>query len=445
VKARAATPADAAALAAIYNQGIEERIATFETALRSDDDILSWFDGVHPIIVVTDDAGEVIAFARASQYSDRECYRGIFDFAVYTDFAHRRQGAGMLAMRELVTHARTAGAWKLVSRIFVDNEPSRMLVAALGFREVGTHHRHAKLDGRWRDVVVVEKFLAPFGAEASIPPAPPRAPREQVKLSLRSPEPSTRVAAVDSARSLIGVYRASDPDLLDGLADACFASKLSDSASRARFVEVFRAYAAISRDAASNVDDALFTRLGRMQLANDLDAFYEAAFVVKQIVLSPSDAARAADLAIHRPHVLEWMKVAIALPRTTRARVSPGNVASLLMSLALAGCESDDDKRQVADLAAAAKERHRVEVSASVRPGAPTSAPPPPLPTEAPTPATPTDAAPPPAEAAPPPDPAPPPIEEPPALAPKQRAKRTRRVADPNAPEKPKKRARKKA
>jgi len=171
VKARAATPADAPALAAIYNQGIEERIATFETALRSDDDILSWFDGVHPIIVVTDDDDdEVIAFARSSEYSARECYRGIFEFAVYTDFAHRRRGAGMLAMRELVTHSRTAGAWKLVSRIFVDNEPSRMLVAALGFREVGTHHRHAKLDGRWRDVVVVEKFLAPLGAEASIRP-----------------------------------------------------------------------------------------------------------------------------------------------------------------------------------------------------------------------------------------------------------------------------------
>ena len=76
---RIATLADAAAITRIYNQGIEERMATFETALRSDDDILAWFDGVHPIVVVTDESGEVIAFARASEYSSRECYRGIFE------------------------------------------------------------------------------------------------------------------------------------------------------------------------------------------------------------------------------------------------------------------------------------------------------------------------------------------------------------------------------
>ena len=131
---RPAIPTDAAALSAIYNQGIEERTATFETSLRSDEAIVAWFDGVHPIVVVTDDNGEVICFARTFAYSPRECYSGIFEFAVYTDFVHRRRGAGIMAMRELVTQARAAGAWKLVARIFVDNEPSRMLVAALGFR-----------------------------------------------------------------------------------------------------------------------------------------------------------------------------------------------------------------------------------------------------------------------------------------------------------------------
>lgn len=63
-------------------------------------------------------------------------------------------------MRELVTRAREAGAWKLASRIFVENEASRMLVAAVGFREVGTYYRHARLDGVWRDVVIVDLFRA---------------------------------------------------------------------------------------------------------------------------------------------------------------------------------------------------------------------------------------------------------------------------------------------
>ncbi|MBS2019026.1 MAG: N-acetyltransferase [Deltaproteobacteria bacterium] len=183
MRVRNATTGDASAIAAIYNQGIEERIATFETALRADDDVLAWFDGVHPIVVVLDDDDSVVAFARASEYSPRECYRGIFDYSVYTDFAHRRRGAGMMAMRELVSQARAAGAWKLVSRVFVDNEPSRMLMASLGFREVGVHHRHARLEGKWRDVVVVEKFLAPIGVEPSAPPPPPtpRSPREATR------------------------------------------------------------------------------------------------------------------------------------------------------------------------------------------------------------------------------------------------------------------------
>src|SRR4051812_34478761 len=116
--ARLATAADVAALARIYNQGIEDRTATFETTLRSEYDVLGWFDGVHPIVVVVDEAkdDEVVAFARASEYRSRECYRGIFEFAVYTDRAARRRGAGLLALRELVTRARDAGAWKLLSR-----------------------------------------------------------------------------------------------------------------------------------------------------------------------------------------------------------------------------------------------------------------------------------------------------------------------------------------
>src|SRR5687768_10810068 len=135
---RPATAADAPALARIYNQGIEDRSATFETTLRSEYDVLGWFDGVHPIVVVVDErpageANEVVAFARATEYRARECYRGIFEFAVYTDRAHRRRGAATLAMRELITRSREAGAWKLVSRIFVENDASRALLLAAGF------------------------------------------------------------------------------------------------------------------------------------------------------------------------------------------------------------------------------------------------------------------------------------------------------------------------
>ena len=109
---RLATAADSSAIARIYNQGIEDRTATYETTLRSEYDVLGWFDGVHPVVVVVDEQTEdVIAFARASEYRSRECYRGVFEFAVYTERAARRRGAGLLAMRELATRAREAGAW----------------------------------------------------------------------------------------------------------------------------------------------------------------------------------------------------------------------------------------------------------------------------------------------------------------------------------------------
>ncbi len=158
MRTRRANPADAAAIARIYNEGIEERIATFETRPRSAADVEKWFDGVHPVVVVEDD-GEILAFASTSIYRPRECYAGIADFSVYAARAARGRGAGRAAMVALMDAARDAGFWKLVSRVFVENAASRGLLRSIGFREVGTYERHAKLDGVWRDVVIVEKLL----------------------------------------------------------------------------------------------------------------------------------------------------------------------------------------------------------------------------------------------------------------------------------------------
>jgi phosphinothricin acetyltransferase len=156
--ARAATPADSGAIARIYNQGIEDRIATFETRLRTAADIEKWFDEKHPLIVV-EQAGEVIAFASTSTYRPRECYAGIAEVSAYVAREWRGQGAGRVAMNALFEATRAAGFHKLVSRIFPENGPSLQMIAALGFREVGVYRRHGRLDGVWRDVVIVEKLL----------------------------------------------------------------------------------------------------------------------------------------------------------------------------------------------------------------------------------------------------------------------------------------------
>ena len=155
---RLATPADATAIARIYNEGIADRTATFETRPRSAGDIATWFDGVHPIVVVERDS-EVVAFAESATYRTRECYAGVAEFSVYVDRTHRGTGAGHEAMEALIAAAESGGFWKLVSRVFVDNIASRKLLARVGFREVGIYRRHARIDGAWRDVVIVERLL----------------------------------------------------------------------------------------------------------------------------------------------------------------------------------------------------------------------------------------------------------------------------------------------
>jgi phosphinothricin acetyltransferase len=148
-------------IARIYNEGIEDRIATFETEPRTPGDIervLTERASRWPTIVVERD-GAVIAWAGASEYRRRACYAGIAEFSVYVARDARGTGAGRAAMEALLAACEARGIHKLVSRVFPENEASRKLLAGVGFREVGTYRRHAKLDGEWRDTVIVERLI----------------------------------------------------------------------------------------------------------------------------------------------------------------------------------------------------------------------------------------------------------------------------------------------
>ncbi len=158
IQSRNATLEDAAALTRIYNEGIEDRIGTFETRPRTTEDIKSWFDGKHPIIVVENEGG-IVAFASTSTYRSRDCYAGITEHSVYVARSERGKGLGQIALQALIEAAEKAGYWKLISRIFVENEVSLALHRKVGFREVGTYIKHGKLDGVWRDVVIVEYLI----------------------------------------------------------------------------------------------------------------------------------------------------------------------------------------------------------------------------------------------------------------------------------------------
>jgi phosphinothricin acetyltransferase len=162
---RSATIADAAAIAEIYNQGIADRIATFETEPRTAADIAAWFAPQHLVVVAETAETGPVAFAGSSPYSSRTCYAGIGEFSVYVRRHYRGRGAGRAVLAALIEAARAAGFHKLTSRVFPENAASRALLKGLGFEEIGIHRRHGQLDGVWRDCVIVERLLDPGAGE----------------------------------------------------------------------------------------------------------------------------------------------------------------------------------------------------------------------------------------------------------------------------------------
>ena len=92
-------------------------------------------------------------------YSSRPAYAGVGEVSAYVDEAARGRGVGTGLLTELAERAQRQGYWKLTGKLFPENEASRRLVSRCGWREVGMHLRHGRLEGEWRDVLVVERLL----------------------------------------------------------------------------------------------------------------------------------------------------------------------------------------------------------------------------------------------------------------------------------------------
>jgi L-amino acid N-acyltransferase YncA len=159
LRVRSAELRDAPAITHIYNQGIEDRVGTFETEPRVVEQIEAWFEHAKAFVTVEDAAGEVMGYAVAHPYADRSCYAGIGEFSVYVRREARGRGVGRLAMAALNAAAREAKPWKLMSRVFPENRASLSLMAWSGYAEIGVHKTHGKLDGVWRDCVIVEQVF----------------------------------------------------------------------------------------------------------------------------------------------------------------------------------------------------------------------------------------------------------------------------------------------
>ena len=158
---RLATVEDAEAIARIHNEGIAERVATFETDPRTAAQVASSMadKGERYPTVVVEQAGAVVAWAGAGAYRSRPAYAGVAEHSVYVARAARGTGAGRAALEELCRVYAERGFWKIVSRIFPENTASLQLHERCGFRVVGVYRRHGRLEGAWRDCVIVERLL----------------------------------------------------------------------------------------------------------------------------------------------------------------------------------------------------------------------------------------------------------------------------------------------
>ena len=145
------------AVAAIYREGIETRLATFETEVPQ----WSAWDRAHlpEHRLVARDGGEVVGWAALMPVSRRAVYDGVADLSVYVATAARGQGVGRALLASLTESARAGGLWTLQAGVFPENEASLALHRSAGFRDVGTRERIGRLDGVWRDVVLLELRL----------------------------------------------------------------------------------------------------------------------------------------------------------------------------------------------------------------------------------------------------------------------------------------------
>jgi L-amino acid N-acyltransferase YncA len=163
VSIRGAALDDAAAICTIYNQGIDDRIATLETEHRTPEERRAWLaarEPRHPVFVAETDGDGVIAWASLNAFNPRPAYNFVADLSVYVERAWRGRGVGRRLLAHLVERAPGLGYHKLVLAAFPFNAAGVTLYGRLGFRAVGIYHEQGQLDGRWVDVIVMERLLA---------------------------------------------------------------------------------------------------------------------------------------------------------------------------------------------------------------------------------------------------------------------------------------------
>jgi L-amino acid N-acyltransferase YncA len=161
VEVRQATASDVERIRVIYNEGIEDRIATLDLEPKSAADIAAWWEahtGRYEVLVA-ERAGYVVGWASLNPYSHRCAYDGVADLSVYVSRTSRGTGIGDALLREIERRARDRAFHKIVLFTLPFNESGQALYRKLGYREVGTFKEQGTIDGKPVDVMAMEKLV----------------------------------------------------------------------------------------------------------------------------------------------------------------------------------------------------------------------------------------------------------------------------------------------
>ncbi len=156
---RLAGPADASVVWRIYNQGIEDQLATFRTRLCPLEEVQGWFEDPRFPVLLAESFRQPVGWASLRPYREGEVFSGVAEMLVYIDRAWRRHAVGQLLGGALMEEARALGLFKLVGYLLEHHLSSRKLVEKLGFRLVGVHLRHGPAERGYPNVAVVERLL----------------------------------------------------------------------------------------------------------------------------------------------------------------------------------------------------------------------------------------------------------------------------------------------
>jgi L-amino acid N-acyltransferase YncA len=159
---RIASFSDIEQITEIYNQGIQDRIATLESTTKSTEEMIAWFKNKsprHKVLVINDENDVVKGWASLNVFNARECYQGVADLSIYIRRENRGQGLGKELLLALIEMGKQMGFYKMVLTTLAVNNTGHKLYQSVGFTKVGTYTKQGILDGKWVDVNIMEKFL----------------------------------------------------------------------------------------------------------------------------------------------------------------------------------------------------------------------------------------------------------------------------------------------